>query len=367
MRKHFLQVAIVTALLAGCKAAGQFLEELFKERPPAPLDAAEISSDVRLDSTAHILGSFVGEGTSRQVHLLSSDTGFIAVLARRYGPPEASRGDVWGWLARRRVYRLDLDATGAASLTAGAMLAGSPDGHTPVRLWSLLLRGSDCGWRGVQAELVVGEARSGGPSLRGPVVGSFRAPERSASGTPYFRHIAPDPSDSLIGDLLRRTERAMDSVLARTLPSREQLAPREPGERIEINTLEDIDAADVLPFNLEDGRVRYAISLRERRLTAEGEEVMAATVMAWDSAGAWQQFIFRPILLDLHRGRMAARGTGRLPVFWRRLEAVSGFAFGRDYLWMEQVDVKDGSVLWAILEPRSNTVVAAAEVDGPCR
>jgi hypothetical protein len=46
---------------------------------------------------------------------------------------------------------------------------------------------------------------------------------------------------------------------------------------------------------------------------------------------------------------------------------VSGFAFGRDYLWMEQVNVGDGSILWLILEPRGNNLVPAAEVDGPCR
>jgi len=33
---------------------------------------------------------------------------------------------------------------------------------------------------------------------------------------------------------------------------------------------------------------------------------------------------------------------------------------------MEQVNVADQSVLWVILEPRSNTVVAAAEMEGPC-
>ena len=53
-------------------------------------------------------------------------------------------------------------------------------------------------------------------------------------------------------------------------------------------------------------------------------------------------------------------------LFWRRLAPVSGFAFKRDYLWMEQVNVEDGTVLWVILEPRGNTVVAAAEMDGPC-
>jgi hypothetical protein len=34
---------------------------------------------------------------------------------------------------------------------------------------------------------------------------------------------------------------------------------------------------------------------------------------------------------------------------------------------MEQVDVRDGSVLWGIIQPRGNVVVAAAQVEGPCR
>jgi hypothetical protein len=31
------------------------------------------------------------------------------------------------------------------------------------------------------------------------------------------------------------------------------------------------------------------------------------------------------------------------------------------------VDVRDGSVLWGIIQPRGNVVVAAAQVEGPCR
>jgi hypothetical protein len=33
---------------------------------------------------------------------------------------------------------------------------------------------------------------------------------------------------------------------------------------------------------------------------------------------------------------------------------------------MEQVDVKNGSVRWLILEPRGNIVVAAADVEDGC-
>ena len=87
----FLPRAAITLLavlllgpLAGCSGAGRFLREVFRERPPAPLDSMSVASDARVDSMGYVVGSFVGEGTSRAVHLLSSDTGFIAALARRY-------------------------------------------------------------------------------------------------------------------------------------------------------------------------------------------------------------------------------------------------------------------------------------------
>jgi hypothetical protein len=94
---------------------------------------------------------------------------------------------------------------------------------------------------------------------------------------------------------------------------------------------------------------------------------VAATVMTWDSAGAWQQTIFRPTLLSLTRGRLAPYGALRRSLFWRRLQPISDFAFQRDNLWMEQVDVRRGSVLWGIIQPGGNVVVAAAEVDGSCQ
>jgi len=94
---------------------------------------------------------------------------------------------------------------------------------------------------------------------------------------------------------------------------------------------------------------------------------LAAGVMAWDSAGAWQQTIFRPTLVSLRRGRLAPYGSLRRSIFWRRLQPISDFAFTRDNLWMEQVDVRRESVLWGILQPRGNVVVAAAEVEASCR
>jgi hypothetical protein len=33
---------------------------------------------------------------------------------------------------------------------------------------------------------------------------------------------------------------------------------------------------------------------------------------------------------------------------------------------MEQVNVRDGRVVWGIIQPRGNVVVAAAEVEGVC-
>jgi hypothetical protein len=54
-------------------------------------------------------------------------------------------------------------------------------------------------------------------------------------------------------------------------------------------------------------------------------------------------------------------------VYWRRLSAVTDIGLRRDNLWMEQVDVRDGTVVWGIIQPRDNVVVAAAEMEGPCR
>ena len=51
-----------------------------------------------------------------------------------------------------------------------------------------------------------------------------------------------------------------------------------------------------------------------RRVSARGDTLVTTEVMVWDGAGAWRQAIFRPIV-----------------------------------------------------QPRENLVVAAAEVDGPCR
>jgi hypothetical protein len=180
------------------------------------------------------------------------------------------------------------------------------------------------------------------------------------------REPVPPPSAALTDELVSRTERVLDSVLGADYRSLQLAA--DPGARLELNTLADVDAADVIAFRVADDRVRCAVSLRARRHAARGDTLVATAVIVWDSAGAWQQSIFRPTLLALRQGRLEPSGAaGRRPIYWRRLQPISDAAYRRDDLWMEQVDVRDGSVRWGIVQPRENVVVAAAEVDGPCR
>ena len=43
-------------------------------------------------------------------------------------------------------------------------------------------------------------------------------------------------------------------------------------------------------------------------------------------------------------------------------QPISDIAYPRDNIWMEQVDGRDGQVIWGVVQPRENVVVAAAEV-----
>jgi hypothetical protein len=354
--------------LGGCAALGSIIDDLGTERPPAPLDQATVASDARLDSLGRVAGSFVGEGTRRQVHLLSSDTTLIADLARRSRPDRDRRGDIWQWLATRRTVVVPMQSVSDPQGAQQGILVGSPDGHTPVRLTSILLHGSSCGWRGTQAEFLVDQLSQDGPWLRGPVVGAFFAPDDWLSRTDtHYREPVDAPSEELSDSLLGWTSRVMDSLLTRALSARDRPLSHPLRLPHAINGLDDENAADVLAFRLDDGRIRYGVSLREDLRTERGIPVQGAIVMVWDASGTWQQVVFRPTLLEYRRGRPSRAYAGITPpLFWRRLAAVSGFAFKRDYLWMEQMNVEDGSVLWVILEPRGNTVVAAAEMDGPC-
>lgn len=366
-----LTAAALGASLAGCGALGRALQEALRERPAAPLDSIPLASDARVDSAGVLAGSFVGEGTPAAVHLLSSDTAVIAALARRFRP-DLLDGDGL-WLALSRAGVADLGDEGRRHRVDRGLpripraLVASPLGHTEVTVEAVRLHGSRCGWRGARAELVVREQRAAGdPPLRGPVLGVLLADTADA---PRARGLVqrpdlPEPSDSLLRVLVERTQRAMDSSVAQLYPGL-RLRPLR-GARLEINTLADLDAADVVPFRAGPYRMRYAVSLRQRRVRDGGRDTLVLTsVMVWDSAGAWRQPVFRPTVLAAFGGRLDAWALGR-PLYWRRLQPIGDVAFERDNLWMEQVNVRDGSVVWGIVQPWGNVVVGSAEVQGPC-
>jgi len=367
-----LAAGLVLVLLGGCHSAGEFLRELLRERPPAALDSLPLASDARVDSAGYLAGSFVGEGTTRAIHLLSSDTAFVGALVRRFRP-DLTASDPWSALERAGF--VTLGPEGGRRAVAGpprieTAEVASPLGHTAVQVEAVLLHGGrrGCGPRGAQAELIVADDRaSGDPPLRGPVLGSLRtgvAEGRRERGL-VRRDSVPMPSAALTGELVGRTERSLDSTLGADYGSLD-LRP-DPDAQVEINTLADVDAADVTAFRVDAERVRYAVSLRTRRFSVRGDTLLGTAVMVWDSAGAWRQSIFRPTLLRLRGGRLEPWGWRGRPIYWRRLQPISDFAFPGDGLWMEQVDARDGSVRWGVVEPRENVVVAAAEVDGPCR
>lgn len=357
--------------LGGCAGTGRFLGELFREHPPTPLDSMSLASDVRIDSFGYLVGSFVGEGTSRSLHLLSSDTALVATLLRRYRPDLAEPGDLWRSLSQAKVVHLALGTrrrTVAGLPRIGDAVVGSPAGHSVVTPSAILLRGSACGWRGAQVEIVA-DPNQKRETMQGPVLGSFTERETPAANGPADgfrpREPSPTPGRGLMDELVGRTASVMDSVLALHFRSLALTKPED--ARLEVNTLSDVDATDVISYRAGPETIRYAVSLRVRRITGERDTLLAATVMAWDSVGAWRQTIFRPTLISLHRGRLAPYGSLRRSLFWRRLQPISDFAFQRDNIWMEQVDVRHGGVLWGVIQPRGNVVVAAAEVEAPCR
>ena len=347
-----------------------------RERPPAPLDSIPLASDARIDTAGTLVGSFVGEGTSSAVHLLSSDTILIDALARRYRP-ELFRDEFGLWQNLRRAGVVSLTARERRRTVAGRgprtelAMIGSPLGHTAVGVTEVLLRGGQCkrqrGPRGARVELVVEAASApGDPPLRGPVLGTLLPTgeaHRREQGL-VRRPPPPKPSAELTDQLIERTSLYLDS----TFSARYTGLPLRPlhSTRIEVNTLAEIDAADVIAFRVGEGRVRYAVSLRQRRVVGGRDTLVATGVMAWDSAGGWRQEIFRPTLLSSTGGRLDAFGPVGRPIYWRRLQPISDVVYSRDNIWMEQINVRDGRVVWGIIQPGGNVVVAAAEVEGVC-
>ncbi|MEO8200682.1 MAG: hypothetical protein ABI679_09200 [Gemmatimonadota bacterium] len=355
-------LALALVALSGCHVLGG-LPGSTDLGPPA-IGRIEITSDVRLDSAGGLRGSMVGEGTSRAVHLVSSDTGLIAMLVRRFRPDIIRDGDLWTSLSRAGSVTIDPSHIDQG---AGRYLprVASPEGHTDVRLSGVLARGGTCGWRGAQAELIVEAPPVSAevPGLRGPVVGSFRLASE-VTERQVRRRLAP-PSAELITSLLDHTVRSLDSALDLQLNTSERPLTPVSMEMIPVNSLLDVDAADIVPIQTLQG-IRYVVSLRRREVTATGDTVVAATVMMWDAQGGARQTIMAPTLLNLTRGRILPRRGSWVPVYWRRLQSLSGFEYPRDYIWMEQVAPMDGSVIWSIIDPTGNVVVAAAEMQGPC-
>jgi hypothetical protein len=358
--------ASFTLVLAGALACGVRAETgVLPARPPAPLDSMALASDVRVDSAGQLAGSFVGEGTSRSVHLLSSDTTLIRALARRFRPElPADDRDLWSILRRDSV--LPLAGQGPPAARA---LVGTPLGHTGVSVSEVLFRESGCPGetRGARLELVVRpDSAAGDPPLRGPVLGTFLSAGEAERDTRGLVRRAPlaEPSPELVDRLLERTSRHLDSVLVAEYPGL-QVRPLH-AERIEVNTLADLGAADVIPFRAGEGRIRYAVSLRQRRVLGGRDTLVTTGVMVWDSAGTWRQDVFRPTVLASFGGRLDAYGPIGRPVYWRRLQPISDIAYARDNIWMEQVNVRDGRIVWGIIQPAGNVVVAAAEVEGVC-
>lgn len=352
--------AVLGALLTGCAAFNNAWDYITTERPPYPLRAIDLASDARFDSVGAMLGSFIGNGGNSGIVLLSSDTAFIAELLQTRRPDLVRDRDTWTALARYGPIRLDAPAGGQDARVA------SPFGHSTVRVEEIVLRGSSCGWRGAKAEIHVSGPRSGSraPSLRGPIVGSLLESYGSES---RWRDAPPRPSPALEEELIARTTRDMDSVLAGRLPRSATPLDVPNGQRLLVDPLEDIDAAEVVPVWVGSERVRYAVAIRARRTTPSGETLLASTVMVWDSAATWRQTVLSPTVLLLRNGQLREYPAGgALPLYWRRLDAISGFGMDRDYLFVEQVDVAEQSIIWGAVEVRSNEVVGAAEVGGAC-
>jgi len=353
--------------LGGCRAADRGPRVATLDGPSA-LDSISITSDARLDANRRLLGSFVGEGSNRMIHLLSNDTALIATLYRRYGKPLGRGESVWSRL--QTLGSVDLPpGDGRTGPMVQETLVGFSGGLTRVRPVSVILHGSSCGPAHFLAEIIVGEAKDQAPSpVQGPVLGSFQTQPRSdladeeIEARPATHMSDQDMTDSLIA----RTERALDDAITLRL-AHDFLPLRSPDDRyLETNTLADIDAADVMPFWDAADQIRYVVALRVRRITAQADTLLVAGVMTWDSTGQEGRTVLRPTALRLDQGQVAALGPGWAPVYWRRLEAIAGFGSGSDYIWLEQVRPAQHSVIWGIMAPVSNTVVAAAQVDGSC-
>ncbi len=354
---RLLLLAMILATSA-CASLGQAIADAMRERPPAARTRMTVASDARLDSLGRLEGSFVGEGTPRAVHLVSTDTALIAELVRQYAPNIRRTTDFWTGVRRASPIRIPIRERGEPAgrgVMLGRIHAASPVGMTSAEATSLTIRTGHCSGQGLEAELIVEPYHQGGPPLTGPAVANVQ-PSGSRMADAW-RDPLPELDSALVHDLIGWGRHTMDSLLARSHSS--IIARPVPEVPVVVNTLSDFDAAEIASYRAGDGRLRYAVSLRERRVAGR-DTLIAAGVFAFDETGAWQQVIFRPLYLNFRRGRATARGGDDR--FWRRLAAVDDFSFDRDNLWMEQVDARTGRVIWGIVQPADNVIVAAAEM-----
>ena len=354
---RLLLLALLLATTA-CASLGRAIADAMREHPPAARSRMTVASDARLDSLGRLEGSFVGEGTARAVHLVSTDTALIADLVRQYGPNMRRTTDFWTGVRRASPIRIPIRDIGEP-VDQGVLLArthaASPEGRSAAEATSITIRSGYCGGYGLEAELIVEPTHRDGPPLTGPAVANVR-PSGTRLGDEW-REPLPEPDSTLVYNLIDWSRRTMDSLLARSHPS--IIARPVPEVPVMVNTLAELDAAEVAAYRAGDGRLRYAVSLRERRV-ADRDTLIAAGVFAFDATGTWRQVIFQPLYLDFSRGRLGARG--RDDRYWRRLVALDDFAFDRDNLWMEQVDARTGRVIWGVIQPADNVIVAAAEM-----
>jgi hypothetical protein len=171
------------ALRGACAATPGFRAVFFRERAPAPIDRMVTASDARIDSLGRVAGSFVGEGTDRAVHLISSDSVFVRSLVEAYVPNIRRTSDFWSGVRARGVVRIPLreaeDAAAAGALAAPARV-GSPAGRSDVLVTAITVRAAAA----AGAALAPSSSRNRSTAMRrcSPVPWSARWTRRWAAG-----------------------------------------------------------------------------------------------------------------------------------------------------------------------------------------
>ena len=185
--------------------------------------------------------------------------------------------------------------------------------------------------------------RGGGPSLRGPVVGALFAPDDWLNGS-IASTATPSPSLSGADRQSARVDSAGDGLAARaaTRPPRPATLPRGRGTA-RPRTARPMRTPPTCCRSgwMTDGSAMRCRCARAAPHRARRTRCWPSIVMVWEAPAAGGRSSSAPRSSSIGATASPALSPGTTaPLFWRRLEAVSGFAFRRDYLWMEQVDVE---------------------------